>query len=66
MDPAHVIEILTATLDPVHQEAAGKKLDEVRQHYLWYKIALIYNNWCVKIPLTCFQQQSSIIISYET
>lgn len=29
MDPGHVIDILTATLDPAHQEAAGKKLDEV-------------------------------------
>lgn len=29
MDPNHIIEILTATLDPNHQEAASKKLDEV-------------------------------------
>ena len=31
MDPGHVVEILTATLDPIHQETAGKKLDEVSQ-----------------------------------
>jgi len=29
MEFGHVIEILTATLDPALQEAAGKKLDEV-------------------------------------
>lgn len=29
MDANHVIGILTATLDPAHQEEAGKKLDEV-------------------------------------
>lgn len=33
MEPNHVIEILTATLDPVHQEAAGKKLDEVTTYF---------------------------------
>ncbi|XP_067928154.1 importin-7-like [Watersipora subatra] len=31
MDPGHVVEILTATLDHTHQEAAGKKLDEIHK-----------------------------------